>query len=136
MPEKLKLRIVTPYRQLFEQEVSEVSLPGELGEIGILPGHTALMSTLGIGELRYRGDGKEHSLVVAGGFVEVDGDEVTVLAETGELAGEIDSARAQAAKERAEKELTHVERLSEGDFEQLRAALQRALIRLQVGEKE
>ncbi len=127
----LKVKIVTPYRALAEVEADEVVIPGEAGEMGILPGHAALVSTLGMGELRCVSGGEVKRLAVFGGFVEVDRDVVTVMAETGELAEEIDRSRAEAARDRAERELKRPD-LSPDDFERLRTALQRALIRLQV----
>lgn len=132
MSDALALKIVTPYRLLVRTQAEEVYLPGACGQMGVLPGHAPLVSALGIGELHYRDNGGEHRMAVAGGFVEVEADEITVLAETGELAEEIDRARAKAAKERAERALTRPD-LSEEEFEAISAALLRALTRLLVG---
>ena len=127
----LDVEIVTPSRVLLQEQIDELNLPGELGYLGILPGHTAFLSTLGQGELMYRQGDRRHYLSIFWGYMEVNNDKVTVLAELGELAGEIDRTRAEAARDRAEQRLR---RLSEEDvdFERAQAALMRALIRLQV----
>jgi len=130
----LDVEIVTPGRMLLQERVDELNLPGELGYLGILPGHTALLSTLGQGELMYRQGERHQYLSIFWGYMEVNDDKVTVLAELGELAGEIDRTRAEAARDRAEQRLR---RLSEEDvdFERAQAALRRALIRLQVASR-
>jgi F-type H+-transporting ATPase subunit epsilon len=132
LPESIELIIVTPERQFLRESVVEVVMPGAEGELGILPGHAPLMTELGIGELTYRGAGANPSgvLAIIHGFAEVLGDRVTVLAETAERAAEIDLARAEAAKARAEQ------RLAAGDpnidWDHAFIALQRAVIRIQV----
>src|SRR3954466_1168467 len=103
LPTKLKLEIVTPDRALLAEEVDEVVLPGSEGEFGVLPGHTPLLSSLKIGELWYRQGQEKHYLAIAFGFVEVLPDRVTVLADVGERAQEIDVHRAERAKQRAEQ---------------------------------
>jgi F-type H+-transporting ATPase subunit epsilon len=133
MNQRLTLRLVTPYRQLASLEVDEVVLPGELGELGILPGHAPLLSTLGIGDLRYRTGSEEQHFAVAGGMVEIEKDEVTVLAETGEMAAEIDRAKVRAAVDQVESELRKPN-LSEEEFNRLRLALLHELTRLKVSE--
>jgi F-type H+-transporting ATPase subunit epsilon len=133
--DSIELVIVTPERQLLRESVVEAVLPGAAGALGILPGHAPLMTELGISELAYRSAGSNESVVLAiiQGFAEVLGDRVTVLAETAERAAEIDLARAEAAKARAEQ------RLSAGDpnidIDRVTVALQRALIRIQVARK-
>ena len=135
LPDSIELIIVTPEKQLLRESVVEVVLPGAAGALGILPGHAPLITELGIGELTYRGANANDSgvLAIIQGFAEVLGDRVTVLAETAERAAEIDLARAEAAKARAEQ------RLSAGDpnidFDRVSIALQRALIRIQVARK-
>lgn len=130
----LDVEIVTPSRVLLQEQIDELNLPGELGYLGILPGHTAFLSTLGQGELMYRQGEQRQYLSIFWGYMEVNNDRVTVLAELGELAGEIDRTRAEAARDRAEQRLR---RLSEEDvdFERAQAALRRALIRLQVAAR-
>jgi F-type H+-transporting ATPase subunit epsilon len=135
LPDAIDLVIVTPEKQLLREKVMEVQLPGADGYLGILPGHAPLMTELGIGELSYhdaRGKESAHMAIIRG-FAEVLPDRVTVLAETAEFAAEIDVARAEAAKARAEQ------RLASGDpnidWDRVAVALQRALIRIQVARK-
>jgi F-type H+-transporting ATPase subunit epsilon len=130
IPTKLTLEIVTPDRSLGREEVDEVEVPGSEGYFGVLPGHTPLLSMLKVGELWYRVGQEKHYLAVAGGFVEVLPDRVTVLADIGERAEDIDVARAEAAKRRAEERLA---RAVDIDVERARFSLLKALIRIQVG---
>ena len=132
LPTKILLEIVTPDRSLVREEVDEVELPGSEGYFGVLPGHTPLLSMLKVGELWYRLGGERRYLAVAGGFVEVLPDRVTVLADIGERAEDIDIARAEAAKRRAEERLT---KAIDVDIERARVALLKSLIRLQVAAR-
>jgi F-type H+-transporting ATPase subunit epsilon len=135
LPEFIELIVVTPERQLLRESVVEVAIPGLNGQLGILPGHAPLMTELGIGELSYRVSTSSQPILLAviSGFAEVLPDRVTVLAETAERAEEIDVARAEDAKARAER------RLSAGDtnldWDRANIALQRSLIRIQVARK-
>ncbi len=131
MAEKLTLEMVTPYKKVLSQEVDEIIAPGTVGELGLLPGHTPLLTTLKIGELGYKQDGKVFSVAVNWGYLEVGNDKVTILVDTAEPADEIDLERAKAALGRAEDAL---KKLSQEDknFAIMEAALQRALIRIQV----
>jgi F-type H+-transporting ATPase subunit epsilon len=133
--EAIELVVVTPEKQLLRHTVVEVQLPGAQGYLGILPGHAPLMTELGIGELSYHHpSGKESAhMAIIRGFAEVLPDRVTVLAETAELAAEIDLARAEAAKARAEKRLVSGD--PNLDWDRASVALQRALIRIQVARK-
>src|SRR5215813_802593 len=106
LPTKLTLEIVTPDRALVKEQVDEVVVPAAEGSLGILPGHTPLLAALRVGELTYRHGKDVTHLSVAFGFVEVLPDHVTVLAQIAERAEEIDVARAEAAKKRAEERLT------------------------------
>src|ERR1051325_1805332 len=139
IPTKLTLEIVTPDRSLIREEVDEVVVPGTEGELGILPGHTPLLSTLKVGELWYRQGQEKHYLAVAFGFVEVLPDRVTVLADIGERAQEIDVQRAERAKQRAEQRLAQAPppHVSQGDLdvERARIALLEALVRLNVASR-
>jgi len=135
MADKIRLRIVTPSRLMLDEEVDEVTAIGELGEFGVLPNHISFLSTLVPGELSYKQGGTKRVLAVSGGYAEVLDNVMTVLAPAAEFAAEIDSARAQRAKERAEKQLSEVNR-EEKEFELCQVALQRALVRLQVASKE
>lgn len=120
---------------LLDEEVDEVTAPGELGEFGVLPNHIAFLSTLVPGEISYKQDGSKITLVVSGGYAEVLDNVMTVLAPAAEFASEIDTAKAQQAKERAEKQLAELSR-EDKDWEMTEAALQWALVRLQVANKE
>jgi F-type H+-transporting ATPase subunit epsilon len=145
IPTKLTLEIVTPDRSLVNDEVDEVQLPGAEGYFGVLPGHTPLLATLQVGELWYRVGQAKHYLAVAFGFVEVLPDRVTVLAQIAERAQEIDVARAEAAKRRAEERVARAPQGSAGvsgagsspdlDFERARIALAKSLLRLQVASR-
>jgi F-type H+-transporting ATPase subunit epsilon len=131
MADRLTLEIATPSRSVVSEQVDEVVVPGIEGYFGVLPGHAALLATLGIGELMYRSGRDERHLALAGGFCEVRNDKVIVLADSAELPPEIDRARAERARERAEQRLAG--RSGEDvDYARASAALARALIRLQV----
>jgi F-type H+-transporting ATPase subunit epsilon len=130
LPARLLLEIVTPDRALVREEVDEVQLPGYAGYFGVLPGHTPLLAPLKVGELWYRIGQEKHHLAIAGGFVEVLPERVTVLAQIAERAQDIDVARAEAARQRAEERLA---RLSQDvDPDRARLAQTKALVRLQV----
>ena len=135
MAEKLKLELVTPYQQVLSQEVDEVTAPGALGEFGVLPGHTPLLTTLKIGELTYRQGPDLFHVAVNWGYVEVENDVVTVLVTTAEPADQIDLERARAALGRAQEAL---KKLSPEDkeFKVMEAALERAMIRVQVAGRK
>jgi F-type H+-transporting ATPase subunit epsilon len=138
LPTKLKLEIVTPDRALLAEEVDEVVLPGSEGEFGVLPGHTPLLSSLKVGELWFRQGQEKHYLAVAFGFVEVLPDRVTVLADIGERAQDIDVQRAERAKQRAEQRLAQAQphlTAVDLDIERARIALLKSLIRLQVASR-
>lgn len=137
LPDSIELIIVTPERQLLRESVVEVTLPGADGQLGILPGHAPLITELGIGELTYRakGGGEHEPLAILSGFAEVLGDRVTVLAETAERPEEIDVARAEEARKRAEQRLASASSDPNVDWERAAVALQRSLIRIQVAHK-
>lgn len=130
----LHVEIVTPTRILLQDQVDELNLPGELGYLGILPGHTAFLTTLGQGELMYRQGERRHYMAIFWGYMEVNNDKVTVLAEVAEPAAEVDRARAEAARDRAEDRLRRFDDATT-DFDRARKALQRAQVRLQVAQK-
>ena len=130
----IQLEIVTPERLVFEDQVDSVNVPGIEGELGILPHHAPLLSMLGFGELRFRRGGVEESFAIIGGFVQVRPDKVVVMAETADLAGEIDLEKAQEARREAERALEGG--YKEGaDLSAARAALQQALLRIRVAER-
>jgi F-type H+-transporting ATPase subunit epsilon len=105
LPTQLELQIVTPERLVVHEQVDEVQIPGTEGYFGVLPGHTPLLASLAVGELWYRKGQDRTYLSIAGGFAEVLPDRVTLLATLAERAEEIDVARAEAAKQRAEQRL-------------------------------
>jgi F-type H+-transporting ATPase subunit epsilon len=131
MPEKIQLEVVTPERRLLAEPADMVTVPGLGGELGILPGHTPLISELQTGVLSYIQDGKTFQLHVSGGFVEVRDDHVSVLAEVAERLEEIDAARARLSRERLEKELNAWSGSAE-DFEVAKTELDRSMVRLQL----
>jgi len=135
MAEKLKLQLVTPYKKVLSQEVDEVTAPGSVGELGLLPGHTPLLTTLKIGELSYKQGSETFHVAVNWGYLEVEEDRVNVLVETAEIADEIDLDRARAALGRAETALKELNP-EEKDYKVMEAALERALIRIQVAGKK
>jgi F-type H+-transporting ATPase subunit epsilon len=130
----LQLDIVTPEKLAYSDEVDAVTLPGSEGELGVLPHHAPLVSTLGAGELRLRKAGAEESFAIVGGFLQVLPDKVVVMAETADMASEIDLERAQEARRQAEQALEGG--FVEGaDLAAARAQLQAALIRIRVAER-
>jgi F-type H+-transporting ATPase subunit epsilon len=133
LPTKINLEIVTPDRAIVTAQVDEVELPGSEGYFGVLPGHTPLLATLQVGELWYRIGQERFYLAIAFGFVEVLPDRVTVLAQLAERAQDIDVARAEAAKKRAEERISHPQ--TDLDFERARVAMMKSLIRLQVASR-
>ena len=130
----LHLEIVTPEKLAYQDEVDSVQLPGSEGELGVLPHHAPLVSTLGAGELRLRKGGQEETFAIVGGFLQVLPDKVVVMAETADLASEIDLEKAQEARRKAEQALEsgYVEG---ADLSAARAALQTALLRIRVAER-
>lgn len=115
MGERLSLEIVTRHRKVMGVEVDEVRLPGVMGELGILPGHTPLLTALAIGRVAYTVDGQEHKLVVKNGFAEVQPDRVTILATEAVLPEEIDREHEQQEREAA------IERLKGVAFDEFEA---------------
>ncbi len=130
----LKLEIVTPERLAYSDEVDAVVLPGIEGELGVLPHHAPLVSMLGLGELRIRKGSTTESFAIVGGFLQVRPDKVVVMAETADMASEIDLEKAREAQREAERALETG--YHEGaDLAAARAALQQALLRVRVAER-
>ena len=129
----LKLEIVTPERRAYIDEVDMVVVPGRNGQLGILPRHTPLISSLGVGELKIRKGGTEESLLISGGFVEVRPDKVIVMADLAEHSEEIDEARAAEARKQAQAELEQAK--DPVDIARVRAALQTALMRERIATR-
>ena len=128
----MRVEVVTAERELYNGEADELIAPGTEGMLGILPRHAALLSTLKAGELRIKLNGTEEPLFVSGGFLEVSNNQATVLADTAEHAEEIDQARAEEARRRAQERLAQT--TSNTERAELQAALQRALQRLRISE--
>jgi F-type H+-transporting ATPase subunit epsilon len=133
IPAHLQLQIVSADRSLVNEQVDEVEIPGGDGYLGVLPGHTPLLTTLQVGELWYRQGQEKHYLLIAFGFAEVQPDRVTILAQIAETAAEIDVSRAEQAKRRAEERLARP--TTDMDFERARIAMMKSLIRLQVATR-
>jgi F-type H+-transporting ATPase subunit epsilon len=131
MAQQLQLDVVTPERRVLSEAVDTTTVPGLNGELGILPGHTPLISQLKTGILSYTKDGKTFQLHVSGGFVEVRDDHVSVLAEIAERPEEIDATQARSARERGEKQLSTWTGTEE-ELEQARIDFERAQVRVQL----
>lgn len=129
----LQLEVVTPEKTVVSEDVEMVTCPGTEGEFGVLPHHVSLLSALKIGPLHYKTGDKHETVFVSGGFVDVSANKCSVLAESAEHAGNIDIARAKAARERAEQRLAN--KSENIDEVRAEAALQRAIMRLQIVEK-
>lgn len=131
---KLKVEVITGERIVYEaDDVDMVVAPGAEGTLGILPRHAPLISLLSMGEMRIRKGNDEQALAVFGGFIEVANNVVRVLADTAERAEEIDEARAEEARQRAQARLR--ERTAEIDRARAEAAFRRSIVRLQVARK-
>ncbi|BAI81337.1 F0F1-type ATP synthase, epsilon subunit [Deferribacter desulfuricans SSM1] len=135
MAEKLRFILVSPERELLNDEVDEVIAPGVEGDFGILPGHTPFLTALRVGELIYKKDGNEEYVALDRGFLEVSDDVVTVLAESAELGREIDLEEAIRRKLEAEKALEAARKEDEIKFRKVEAQLQRELLRVSVAER-
>jgi len=127
------LQIVSADRSIVNETVDEVEIPGSEGYFGVLGGHTPLLALLGTGELWFKQGNDTHYVSLSGGFAEVQPDRVTILAQIAERADEIDLARAEAAKKRAEERLSSTQ--PDVDWERARIALMKSIIRLQVATR-
>jgi F-type H+-transporting ATPase subunit epsilon len=134
MEGKIHLSVVTPDRKLIDENVDEIVLPGSEGYLGVLPGHAPLLTSLAVGEVTYRTSGVTRYCFVAWGFAEVLPGRVSILADVGERAEDVDIARARAARERAEKRLKGGS--PDTDFERAKIALEKSLIRMQVAARK
>ena len=132
IPATFELQILTPERLLVKAQVDEAVIPGTQGYFGVLPGHTPMLAALAIGELWYRIGQEKTYLAIAYGFCEVLPDRVTVLARIAERAEDIDPARAEEARKRAQARL---QQMKDIDFERARMALEKALARLQTSSR-
>ena len=132
LPTSIELQIVTPDKLLVREQVDEVEIPGTEGYFGVLPGHTPMLASLSVGEMWYRKGQEKTYLSLAYGFAEVLPDRVTILAQLAERAEDIDVARAEEAKRRAEARLVQANDI---DYERARTALVKSLARLQVASR-
>jgi len=130
----IQLEIVTPERLAYSDLVDAVVLPGIEGELGVLPHHAPLVTMLGVGELRVRKGGAEDSFAIVGGFLQVRPDKVVVMAETADMASEIDLEKAQEARREAERVLEGAP-TDAVDLAAARAQLQQSLLRIRVAER-
>ncbi len=133
MPGTLHVEIITAERIVYKDDVNMVVAPGSEGQLGILPRHAALMTTLGTGELRLKKGNDEVSMAVSGGYLEVLNNKVTVLADSAEQAEEIDLARAEEARKRAQERIKT--RSSDIDLERALTSFRRADVRIKVAQR-
>lgn len=129
---KLKLQVVTPTRTVVATEADSVEMPGELGYLGILPGHTPLITVLKAGVLTYSNGGDERALAIAGGFAEIANDTVTVLADQAEEPADVDAPAAERERARAEEDLKTADRES---LSEVRNRLELAHARLAIAKR-
>lgn len=132
---KIKFKIVTPEKTVYEDSVDQVTLSTHEGEITVLPEHIPIIAVLAPGELVIKQDGKEVAMAVSGGMIEVRKNEITILADTAERAEEIDLARAEEARERAEKLKDEKIRMDETEYAAVAALMERNLARIRVAKK-
>jgi len=132
---KIKFKIVTPEKVVYENEVDQATLPTQMGEITVLPNHIPLLSALAAGELVIKTGGTEVALAIAGGFAEIKKNEIVVLTENAERAEEIDVARAEEAKKRAAQLLHEMKDKEAVDYTGLAAKMEKELARLRVARK-
>lgn len=134
MADELMLEIVTPEKMVFSGKVEEVTIPGTEGEFGVLRGHEAFLSSVDTGELNFTKDSKKTHYAVNTGYAEVTANKVTILIETAERSDHIDKDRARRARENAETRLEKIAK-DNAEYNKARAALMRAIVRLNVAEK-
>jgi F-type H+-transporting ATPase subunit epsilon len=135
MSSQIKFKIVTPEKTVYEAEIDQVTLPVVDGEVTILPGHRSYIAALKAGEIRFKIKGEESELATSGGFIEFANNKLTVLADTAEYAGEIDLARAQEARKKAEELKDQKETMSEMEYARVAAAIEKESARIKVAKK-
>ena len=132
----LKFKIVTPEKVIYENEISQVTIPTMNGEITILPHHIPLVSVLKAGELKIKDKDGEHNLAVSGGFLEVRGNnEIIILADHAERVADIDIAKAEEAKQRAEEQMKNIKDVQDVDYARIQAMIDRETNKLRVAKK-
>jgi len=135
MADKIHLDIVTPEKVVFSEPVEMVTAPGTLGEFGVLPEHAAFVTTLEIGEVNIKKEDGTFCVAISSGFAEVNNNRATILAETAEMAHEIDVKRAEAAKVKAEEKLININE-EDSQYQELMEAIKRAENRIQVSARK
>jgi len=132
---KIKFKIVTPERTVYENEIDQATLPMTDGEVTILPNHTSYIASLKAGEIKLKKDKEEIALAVSGGFIEFDNNNLVILADTAERAEEIDEKRAEEARKKAEELKKQKINMSEADFAKVVAAVDKEMARIKVARK-
>lgn len=135
MAQKLTLELVTPAKKVLSEAVDEITAPGTMGQFGLLPGHTPMLTTLDVGELSYRKGNETFYVAVNWGYVEIEEDRVIILVETAEIEDEIDLERAKTALGRAEEALAEMS-AEEKEYRVMQQALARAMARIQVASRK
>ena len=135
MSQKIKFKIITPERTVYENEVDQITLPVTDGEVTILPNHRSYIASLKAGEIMLRVDKEEIHLAVSGGFVELDQNNLIVLADTAEHAEEIDEQRAEAARVKAEELKNKKIEMSEEEFVRVASLVEKEMARVRVAKK-
>ena len=132
----LKFKIVTPEKIIYENEILQVTIPAMSGEITILPNHIPLISVLKAGEMKIKDKNGEHNLAVSGGFLEVRGNnEIVILADHAERVAEIDIAKTEEAKQRAEEQMKKIKDIQDVDYARLQAVIDRELNKIKIAKK-
>ncbi|TSC84825.1 MAG: F-type H+-transporting ATPase subunit epsilon [Parcubacteria group bacterium Gr01-1014_13] len=132
----LKFKIVTPEKVIYENEILQVTIPTMSGEITILPNHIPLVSVLKAGEMRIKDKDGEQNLAVSGGFLEIRGNnEIVILADHAERAIDIDTAKAEEAKQRAEEQMKNLKNVQDVDYARLQAVIDRELNKIKIARK-
>ena len=132
---KIKFKIATPEKIVYEDEIDQVTLPTRLGEITVLPNHIPIVSSLAPGEILIKKDGLEVPMSTSGGFVELADNQISILADTAERAEEIDETRAEEARQRVKELMENKQDMAEVDFTALYAKMEKELARLKVARK-
>jgi F-type H+-transporting ATPase subunit epsilon len=132
----MKFKIVTPEKVIYENEISQVSIPTMNGEITILPNHIPLVSVLKAGELKIKDKDGEHSMAVSGGFLEVRGNnEIVILADHAERVADIDLQKVEEARQRAEEQMKKIQNVQDVDYARLQAVIDRETNKMRVAKK-
>ncbi|HEX8974181.1 MAG TPA: F0F1 ATP synthase subunit epsilon [Patescibacteria group bacterium] len=135
LEQKIKLKITTPEKIVFEKEVDQITLPVLDGQVTILPGHRSYIAALKAGEIMLKSEGKEMELAVSGGFIELHDNVLVVLADTAEHAAEIDVKRAEEARDRAEQLKQEKVSMDEVEYARVAAAIEKEAARVRVARK-